>query len=116
MIYIVEDDVSVRRSFEIFLESAGLDFRSFDSVETFLSSQKPVGHDLLLLDINLPGMSGLELLGELSNEGNPIPTIVITASDDAVTRESCMRYGVKAYLRKPVDETLIDLIRNHTSS
>jgi len=109
--------MSVRRSFEIFLESAGLEFISFGSAESFLSRGTPTINDLLLLDIKLPVMSGLDLLRKLSQEKKNIPAIVITALDDSRIRESCKGYGVKAFLRKPVDgETLIDLIKYHSNT
>ena len=60
--------MSVRRSFEVFLESAGLEFKSFGSAESFLSGGMATNNDLLLLDINLPVMSGLDLLSKLSQE------------------------------------------------
>jgi FixJ family two-component response regulator len=114
MIYIVDDDHSVNRSFEIFLESAGLEFRSFRSAESFLSAVKPGVNDLLLLDINLPVMTGMDLLGKLEHQKKNIQVIVITALDDARTREWCKRNGVKAFLRKPVDGVaLMDLINYH---
>ena len=114
MIYLIEDDNSVRRSFEIFLESAGLEFKSFESAELFLSRGMPALDDLLLLDINLPGMNGLDLLSKLSHENKNTPAIVITALDDAQIRQGCKRYGVKAFLRKPVDlEALMDVIKYH---
>ena len=112
MIYIIEDDISVRRSFELFLEAAGLEFKSFESAESFLSDGKATIEDLLLLDINLPLMNGLDLLSALERERKHITAIIITAFDDAHTRERCKRYGVKAFLRKPVDgAALIDLIK-----
>ncbi|HWA34828.1 MAG TPA: response regulator [Cyclobacteriaceae bacterium] len=116
MIYIIEDDMSVRRSFEFFLESEGLAFKSFGSAESFLSGAKPLMIDLLLLDVNLPAMDGLELLDKLAEENKMIPAIVISALDNAHTRERCRRQGVKAFLRKPVDgQTLVDLIKYHSN-
>jgi FixJ family two-component response regulator len=117
VIYLIEDDMSVRRSFEIFLESAGLEFKSFESAELFLSGGMSTINDLLLLDINLPGMNGVELLRRLCRENMNTPAIVITAFDDAQIRESCRRSGVKAFLRKPVDlEALMDVINYHYQS
>jgi FixJ family two-component response regulator len=117
MIYIIEDDVSVRRSFEIFLESAGLEFKSFGSATSFLSEGMPTVDDLIVLDINLPVMSGLDLLNLFSHEKKHIPVIVVTARDDINSIESCKRYGVKAFLRKPVSGAiLMDLIRHHVHS
>lgn len=100
----------------MFLESAGLEFKSFGSAESFLTDEVATDHDLLLLDINLPGISGLDLLGRLASHENHVPVIVITALDDINTRETCLKYGVRAFLRKPVDETLIDLIKYHMAS
>jgi FixJ family two-component response regulator len=107
----------MRRSFEIFLESAGLEFKSFGSAESFLSNGMPTINDLLLLDINLPEMNGLDLLRSFDQEKKNIPVIVITALDDTHTRENCKKYGAKAFLRKPVDgDTLVDLIKYHLPS
>jgi FixJ family two-component response regulator len=112
MIYLIDDDNSVRRAFEIFLKSASLDLLSFERAEDFLSAVKPELNDLLILDLHLPGLSGTELLKKLDHDGNHIPVIVVTAFDDKHSRELCKRYGVKAFLRKPVDgEALIDTIR-----
>ena len=112
MIYLIDDDISVRRGFDLFLRSASLDLISFGRAEDFLSVVKPELNDLLILDLNLPGMSGSDLLQKLDQDGIHIPVIVVTAFDDAQSRESCRYYGVKAYLRKPVDgEALIDMIK-----
>jgi FixJ family two-component response regulator len=117
MIYIIEDDVSVSRSFEMFLKSAGLEFKSFRNAESFLTIGKPGQNDLLLIDINLPGMTGLDMLGKLEQQKKNIPAIVITSQDDPKTLESCRKYGVKAFMRKPVDgDALMDLIRYYLQS
>jgi FixJ family two-component response regulator len=117
MIYIIEDDMSVRRSFEFFLESEGLEFKSFGSAISFLSEEMPSIKDLLVLDINLPVMSGLDLLKKFSQEKKQIPVIVVTARDDSGIFECCKSYGVKAFLRKPVDgQALMDLIKNNIKS
>lgn len=115
MIYIIEDDKSIIRGFELFLKSAGMEFRSFGSAEDFLSQCQPGLEDILVLDLNIPGMLGTDLLRKLDEDGIHIPAIVVTAFDDPQNRELCKKYGVKAYLRKPVDgEALIDIIKyNH---
>ena len=111
MIYVIDDDISVRRAFEFFLESAELEYQSFESATSFLSGMKPTVNDLLVLDLYMPGMSGEDLLKKFKSEGLLIPVIVVTAFDDPQSREYCMQYGVKAYMRKPVDgEALIDFI------
>lgn len=111
MIYVVDDDISVRRAFELFLESAELEYQSFESVSSFLSGANPTVNDLLVLDLCIPGMNGEDLLKKFNREGLVIPVIVVTAFDDPQSREYCKQYGVKAYMRKPVDgEALVDFI------
>jgi FixJ family two-component response regulator len=117
MIFLIDDDKSVRRAFEMFLKSAGMEFRSYSSATEFISSSSPVSGDLLVLDLNLPGMSGLELLKKLDKGPIHMPVIVVTAFDDPASRKACRDYGVSAYLRKPVDgEALMDMIRYNTDS
>jgi FixJ family two-component response regulator len=112
MVYLIDDDLSVRRAFELFLKSAGLVFRSFERAEEFLSGVTPGPKDTLVLDLNLPGMAGVDLLHKLDHDGIHISVIVVTAFDESYSRADCHKYGVKAYLRKPVDgEALIDLIK-----
>jgi FixJ family two-component response regulator len=115
MIYIIEDDKSVINAFELFLESAEMEFKSYESAEDFLSLVQPVTTDMLILDLNLPGMNGRELLKNFEHVGLKIPVIVVTAHDDLTNRESCGQYGVKAFLKKPVDgEALIEIIQTIT--
>jgi FixJ family two-component response regulator len=115
MIYFIDDDESTRSAFDLLLESLGLDFTSFESAEEFLSTVRITMKDILVLDLNLPGMSGLDLLRKFSHEKMQIPVIIVTASDDEQNRENCDHYGVKAYLRKPVDgKVLIDLLNSFT--
>jgi FixJ family two-component response regulator len=111
MIYIIDDDKSVRRGFEMFLKSAELDLTSFENAEAFLSEVKPQPKDILILDLHLPGMNGCELLNKLKANGVHIPVIIVTAFDEPESRNACKEYGVIAFMRKPVDsEALLDLI------
>jgi CheY-like chemotaxis protein len=83
----------------------------------FLSKFRPGRQDLLVLDLALPGMKGCDLLEKIDKEKYQLPVIVITASDDAKDLEFCKKFGVKAYLRKPVDGgALLDIIKFNTSS
>lgn len=112
MIYLIDDDKSVRRGFEMFLKSADMDMESFETAEDFLAKIKPGERDILILDLHLPGMNGCDLLKKMNLEEIHIPVIVVTAFDDLSSRECCRQYGVKAYLRKPVDgEALSDMIK-----
>jgi FixJ family two-component response regulator len=111
MIYLVDDDKSVSYGFGMFLESAGMETRAFGTAEEFLKDARLQTGDILVLDIHLPGMSGCELLHKLSEAEVTIPVIVVTAFDEPQSREACRDYGVKAFLRKPVDgEALLDII------
>lgn len=114
MISIIEDDLSVREAIEVLLKSAGMEYQSFDSAEQFLSGFMPCQGDIIVLDLNLPGMNGCDLLKKIKPDGIKIQVIVTTAFDDLASRKLCKQYGVKAFLRKPVDgEVLIDSIKYH---
>jgi len=117
MIYLIDDDKSVRRAFGLFFKSAGMDYISYESANDFLSGYLPGLKDTIVLDLNLPGMNGCDLLKKFIHEDIHVPVIVVTAFDDIASRECCREYGVKAYLRKPVDgEALIDIINYNQSS
>jgi FixJ family two-component response regulator len=112
MIYLIDNDKSVRRGFEMFLKSAGYDYRSIESSEDFMPQFKPVQGDLIVLDLSLPGLNRNNFLKKLNNEGTQVPVIVVTSLEDFESRDLCRKYGVKAFLRKPVDgEALIDIIK-----
>lgn len=111
MVYLIDDDESVRRAFTLFLNSANIDHQCFKSADDFLPVYRAGRKDILVLDLNLPGMSGIELLNRIKNPENLLTVIVVTANDENISREFCRHYGVKAYLRKPVDaEALLDII------
>jgi FixJ family two-component response regulator len=112
MVHIIDDDKYVRRGFEILFKSAGLDCKSFGSAEEFLEILHTSVTDILILDMHMPGMNGCELLEHLSTQEVFLPVIIITAFDEAASRECARKYGALAYMRKPVDsEALIDLIK-----
>jgi len=116
MVYLIDDDESVRRAFALFLHSANIDHRTFGNANDFLSVFKEGEKDLLVLDLNLPGMKGIDLLKEIKGMKVPLPVIVVTANDEPKSREYCRQFGVKAYLRKPVDaEALLDIISYNIS-
>ena len=112
MIYLIDDDRSVIRGFEMFLKSAGYKYKSYEGADEFLSQFKPDSEDLLVLDLSLPGTNGCELLEKFALADIRLPVIIVTSLDDPASRETCRKYGVKAFLRKPVDgEALIDIIK-----
>jgi FixJ family two-component response regulator len=112
MIFVIEDDVSVREAIQDLLKSADLDLQSFGSAEEFLTGFNPGISDILVLDLHLPGISGYDLLKRIVLDKMNISVIVTTAFDEKDSREFCMNYGVKAYFKKPVDgEALLDIIK-----
>jgi FixJ family two-component response regulator len=112
MIYIIDDDQNVRDGFMMLLKSAGYECNAFESAEKFLENYNAEAHDLLILDIHLPGMNGCSLLQHLRKNNMHLPIVIITAYDEQTTRTTAKNYGAIAYLRKPVDGTaLIDVIR-----
>jgi two-component system nitrogen regulation response regulator GlnG len=112
LIYIIDDDESGRSAFELLFESVDMESMSFESVEEFLFRIKICRQDILILDLQLPGMNGTNLLMKFNDENVHIPVIIATAHDEPHNRELCMQYGVKAYLIKPIDgKVLIDLIK-----
>jgi two-component system, LuxR family, response regulator FixJ len=117
MVYLIDDDESVRRAFTLFLNSANIDHQCFGNASDFLTKFKPDRKDLLVLDLNLPGMNGIDLLKKLIPNENQLSVIVVTANDETQSREYCRKFGVKAFLRKPVDaEALLDIISYHISA
>jgi len=110
VIYIVDDDNSVRKSLARLMKSVGLEAETFASAEEFLS-KSPKQSGCLVLDICLPGMSGIELQKKLAKSGNKIPVIFITAQEDEQLRAKSMNAGAHGFLKKPFDDqALLDAI------
>ena len=107
---VVEDDPSFLRALRRLLSGAGFTVATFPSAEEFLASESAGATACLVLDVHLGGMSGFDLQQRLAAAGTAIPTVFITAHDDAITRQRAQS-GV-AYLRKPFREAaLIGAIR-----
>ncbi len=112
LISVVDDDISVRESLESLIRSVGMEVRVFASAEDFLNSAHARKADCLILDVRLPGMSGVELHHRLLARGCRVPVAFITAhaSDDRARSEAASDYTV-AYLTKPFDEDeLLDAV------
>ena len=116
LVAVVDDDISVRESLESLIRSIGMEARVFASAEEFLNSVHPRKADCLILDVRLPGMSGVELHRRLLARNHNVPVIFITAhaSDDRARSEARSDWTV-AYLTKPFGEDeLLDAV--HTAS
>jgi FixJ family two-component response regulator len=103
LVVVVDDEEPVRKALQRLLTAAGLTVRSFASAEEFLKSGQLRSTGCLVVDIRMPGMSGLDLLAELNRQHLPIPTIFITAHGDENLRMQAMRAGAVKFLSKPVD-------------
>jgi FixJ family two-component response regulator len=105
IICIVDDDLSVRRALARLIVSYGLIVETFASAQDYLGAGHPDGVACLIVDVHLARSSGFDLLARLAAVGDSPPVIVITAHDDAATREQVRRSGAMAYLRKPFESS-----------
>ena len=104
-ISVVDDDQSVRESLARLIRSVGFAVEVFASAEAFLNAGRDHEPDCLILDIRMPGMSGLELQQELLAAGHDVPVIFITAhGSDQEVRARALRAGAVDYLLKPLKE------------
>jgi FixJ family two-component response regulator len=100
-VLVVEDDDSMRAAIDILLSLSGYRTLLFASAEDVLA-KNPIEHPLCVIsDLNLPAMSGLDLMAELRRRGWPTPVIIITGFDSPSTRQEAMRCGAVAYMAKP---------------
>lgn len=103
-VFVVDDDVSVRESIRGLLKSAGLHAEMFGTAEEFLRSKRPEGPSCLVLDVSLPGISGLEFQRQLTNAGIQIPIIFLTGHGDIPMSVKAMKSGAMEFLTKPFDD------------
>jgi FixJ family two-component response regulator len=112
VISIIDDDPSVREGTMDLLKSLGFAAATFEHADDFLESGRLTGTSCLIADMQLPGMSGLELYDFLAGSGRHVPTILITAFPDDKDRARALRAGVACYLAKPFNElSLLTCIR-----
>jgi FixJ family two-component response regulator len=107
LITVVDDDESVREALENLISSVGFEVKLFASAEDFLDSDTPLQTDCALLDVRLPGITGLELQRRLAADGQSIPVIIITAQGDDKTRDEAVAGGAVAFLKKPFKEEVL---------
>ena len=112
VVSIVDDDVSVRRSTRRLLRCSGFRVEAFASAEEFLDSESARKTACLILDLRMPGMNGLELQRRLSQNGDRIPIIFLSAHASEEDERSALRAGAVQFLRKPISkEALLSAIR-----
>jgi FixJ family two-component response regulator len=113
VVFIVDDDVSVRESLELLLSHEGLGVETFVSAQEFLSRPRPAEPSCLVLDYSLPGLNGLELQKLVAVERHEMPIIFITGHGDVPMTVQAMKAGAVEFLTKPFrDEVLLTAIRN----
>jgi two-component system, LuxR family, response regulator FixJ len=111
-VFVVDDDEGVRNSLRFLLKSVGLATRVLGSASEFLDTYKPSQPGCLVLDVRMPGMSGLELQQQLNLRGAVIPVIFITGHGDIPMAVEAMQQGAFDFLQKPFrDQDLIDRIQ-----
>lgn len=107
LVFVVDDDISVRESLELLIQSAGYTVESFRSAEEFMRRERPAVPNCLILDVNLPGLFGLELQQRMASKGCRMPIIFITAYGDVQMTVRAMKAGAVEFLTKPLSESRV---------
>jgi FixJ family two-component response regulator len=103
-VFVVDDDPQVRASIQGLLKSAGLRSECFETAEQFLQRQPPDGPSCLIVDVSLPGISGLDFQQQLKKAGLQIPIVFITAHGDISMTVKAMKSGAVEFLTKPFED------------
>src|ERR1700675_2415463 len=110
-VFVIDDDDLVRAAIQGMLKSVGMRCETFGTTQEFLRSKRPDGPSCLILDVRLPGISGLDFQRELANAGIRIPIIFITGHGDIPMTVKAMKSGAVEFLTKPFrDQDLLDAI------
>ena len=103
VIAVVDDDPAIREAMDDLIMSFGYECRLFVSAEQFLESKQQADIDCIVVDVKMPGLSGIELQSELNRRGNHPPMIFVTSYRDERTRNAALNGGALAFLGKPVN-------------
>jgi two-component system response regulator FixJ len=106
-VYVVDDDDAVRDSLSRFLRIAGFDAEDFSSASQFLDALPTLGLGCLVLDIHMPGLSGLDAQQFLNERGSPLPVIILTGSGDIAMAVRAMKNGAVEFIEKPYEDTTL---------
>ncbi len=106
-IFVVDDDALVRDSLKTLIMTTGLRVETFGSAQEFLANAARKSSGLLILDVRMPGMTGLELQEQLATSGSKMPVIFITAHEDPRIRKTALDGGAIAFFHKPVDDQML---------
>jgi FixJ family two-component response regulator len=107
IVYLVDDDPDVLKAIERLLESAGLAVAAYASPRRFLERYDPDAAGCLVLDLEMPGLSGLELQGMLEQRASHLPIVFLTGRGDIAASVRAMKQGASDFLTKPVDDTVL---------
>tara|TARA_R110002111_G_scaffold2705_6_gene18094 strand:+ start:36106 stop:36747 length:642 start_codon:yes stop_codon:yes gene_type:complete len=111
-VFVVDDDPAIRKSLRWLIESVGLKVVTFELASEFLESYVPDAPGCLVLDVRIPGMSGLELQEKLRDRGYDIPVVIVSGYGDVPMAVRAMKAGAVDFLEKPVsDQVLLDYIQ-----
>ena len=112
-VFVIDDEASVRDSINLILSLKGMRTQLFSSAEDFLEAYRPEWRGCILTDLQMPGMSGLDLQQALHERGVLLPVVVLTAHGDVPTTRVAMKGGAFDFLEKPInDEVLLDVLKN----
>ncbi len=112
VVYVVDDDEGIRKSIESLIRSVGLNVQTFESALDFLAAKRQTAPGCLVLDVRLPGLSGLDLQSELARAEIQTPIVFITGHGDIPMSVRAMKAGAVEFLTKPFrDQDLLDAIR-----
>ena len=112
-VYVVDDDLSVREALSSLIRSVGLRVETYPSAAAFLEAERPPGVACLILDVRMPGLSGLELQSRMAQSGPAIPIIFITGHGDIPMAVLAMKKGAVEFLSKPFrDDDLLAAIQS----
>ena len=104
---VVDDDDSVRSALQRILKVQNISAEGFASGEQFLASLPQATPDCVILDLHMPGLSGLEVQQRISDAGHRLPVVVVTGHHENGLRQRCISAGASVYLRKPVDALVL---------
>ena len=111
LVAVVDDDVSICTSLQRLLNTYGIDTTTFTSGQAFLDTLATDRPSALILDLDMPGMTGFDVQRALRDRGVGVPVIIVAACDDPAVEARCRAAGAAAFLRKPADErTLLDTL------
>ncbi|HEY8030981.1 MAG TPA: response regulator [Methylocella sp.] len=111
IVYVIDDDAAIRDALSVLLETCGLRYRTFGSAEDFLGSLKDTTPVCAVVDVGLPGLSGLELQQQLSSREIPSSLVVMTGRGNVPMAVEAMRAGAVHFIEKPIDpKTLLEVL------